>query len=122
MEERKAYILLRACCELASTGSSACRRNLRVAILYWFSNMGNGCEHGEQDDTPLADKDLHRVIGIKLSWREAAAAFGANPNDYSAYHRLLAKLKKTCDDNWKQLYGSVMSSPFEVPGGKHEPT
>ena len=119
-EERKAYVLLRACCELAGVGSASCRRNLRVAILYWFSNMGNGSEYDKQDDTPLAEMDLHRVVGMKLSWREAAAAFGANPNDYSAYHRLLAKLKQACDDHWRKLYGSALSSPFEVPGGKHE--
>ena len=121
LEERKAYILLRACCELACVGSPSCRRNLRVAILYWFSNMGNGSECGREDDTPLAEMDLHRVVGMKLSWREAAAAFGANPNDYSAYHRLLAKLKEACDDHWRKLYGPAMSSPFDGSGGKHEP-
>ena len=90
IEERKAYTLLRACIDLACCGSAVVRRNLQVAILYWFSNMGSN-QAGSNGDASLAGMDLHRIIGMKLSWREAAAAFGANPNDYSAYHRLLFK-------------------------------
>ncbi|MBN1859612.1 hypothetical protein JW848_10500 [Candidatus Bipolaricaulota bacterium] len=122
VDERKAYTLLRACCELASCGSSAVRRNLKVAILYWFSNMGNGEAPSESGDTPLAEMDLHRIIGMKLSWREAAAAFGANPNDYSAYHRLLSKLKERCDEHWRQQFGLTVTSPFGPLGDPHGST
>jgi len=121
VHEQKAYTLLCACSDLASNGSPSVRRNLKVAILYWFSNMGNGVERAETDETPLAEMDLHRIVGMKLTWREAAAAFGANPNDYSAYHRLLAKLKDRCDEHWRNRFGSADASPFPA-GGQHEST
>lgn len=111
--ERMAFILLRAAATLASTGTVAVRRTLRIATVYWFSNTGVLPAADEEAAIDLSSLSLHNVVGLGLTWREAALAFGVNPRDYSAYQRLLHRLKSECASQWKTLFGKSMENMIE---------
>ena len=114
--ERMAFILLRAAATLANTGTIAVRRTLRIAIIYWFSNTGVTAATDRQAEIDLSSLSLRNVVGLGLTWREAALAFGVNPRDYSAYQRLLRKLKSECTSQWKTLFGESMENMIEGIG------
>jgi len=111
--ERMAFILVRAAAVLAKTGSKPTVRTLRIAIVYWFSNTSvpPGVDGGREVD--LSVLRLRDVIGLGLTWREAALAFGVNPRDYSAYQRLLQKLRVECANQWRAIFGEEMARTTE---------
>ncbi len=112
--ERMAFILLRAAATLADTGTVAVRRTLRIAIIYWFSNTSVSPGKDEGREVDLFALRLRDIIGLGLTWREAALAFGVNPRDYSAYQRLLRKLRVECANQWEALFGESMEHVVEV--------
>jgi hypothetical protein len=111
--ERIAFILLRACAAIGIDASPATKRTLRTAILYWFSNSGSK-DGNTEDDIDLRHADLRAIVGLHLSWRESALVFGANPNDYTAYHRFLQRLQEECTRQWIAVFGESAGQPFKV--------
>jgi hypothetical protein len=104
---------------MATGETDAMRRNLRVALLYWLSNWFDKVEgqrlkecENEGQNSCLGFREF---IGRQLSWREAAELLGANPDDYSAYARLLKKLKQEFNRQWKELFTD--RSPGEATNG-----
>ena len=112
-EERIAFILLRAAAAIAQDGSEATVRTLRIAIIYWFSNTSVSPGKDEEREVDLSALRLRDIIGLGLTWREAALAFGVNPRDYSAYQRLLRKLRTECASQWEALFGESMEQVLE---------
>ena len=102
-EARVALTLLRACVALQTEGSEATRRSLRTALYFWFSNSGSAM--GEQAFCANDACDVLGLMGRALTWREAASLTGSNPNDYSAYKRLVAKLKDEYTRHSELLFG-----------------
>ena len=112
-QERMAFILLRAAATIAKSGSEATVRTLRIAIIYWFSNTSISPGMDGEREVDLSALRLRDVVGLGLTWREAALAFGVNPRDYSAYQRLLQKLRMECANQWKALFGESMEQVME---------
>lgn len=112
-QERIAYTLLRAAATIAWNESVATVRTLRIAIIYWFSNTSVSPGRNTEGEADLSALRLRDIIGLGLTWREAALAFGANPRDYSAYQRLLRKLRAEYAKQWKALFGSSMEQVME---------
>ena len=112
-QERIAFILLRAAAVIAQNESKATVRTLRIAIVYWFSNTSVSSEMNRVREVDLSALRLRDVVGLGLTWREAALAFGVNPRDYSAYQRLLRKLRLECANQWKALFGESMEQVME---------
>lgn len=107
--EKMAFILLRAAAELARTGTPAIARTIRIAIVYWFSNTGSSSEIDPDRQIDSSSLSIRDVVGLGLSWREAALLFGANPRDYSAYQRLIQSLRKECVKQWETIFGESMA-------------
>lgn len=112
-QERMAFVLLRAAASLAESGSQATVRTLRIAIIYWFSNTSVSLGEDGEREVDLSALRLRDVVGLGLTWREAALAFGVNPRDYSAYQRLLQKLRMECANQWKAFFGESMEQVME---------
>ena len=112
-QERVAFILLRAAATLARDESAATVRTLRIAIVYWFSNTSVSPGKDEEQERDLSMLRLCDIIGLGLTWREAALAFGVNPKDYSAYQRLLRKLRMEFASQWKAFFGESMEQVME---------
>ncbi|MCD6495349.1 hypothetical protein J7K60_04760 [Candidatus Bipolaricaulota bacterium] len=111
--ERIAYILLRAAAAIAQNETAVTVRTLRIAIIYWFSNTSVSSGKDREREVDLSALRLRDIIGLGLTWREAALAFGVNPRDYSAYQRLLRKLRTECAKQWKALFGEEMEQALE---------
>jgi len=107
-QERIAFIVLRSCVVAQQSMSPAMRRNLRAALIHWFSSLGTS------EDTVSAETvdaiDIRSLLGRKLTWKESARMVGGNPEDYSAYGRLLKKLQTTAEDEWVRAFGK--KAPF----------
>ncbi|MCD6136411.1 hypothetical protein J7J63_06870 [Candidatus Bipolaricaulota bacterium] len=112
-QERVAFILLRAAAAIGQSGSEATVRTLRIAIVYWFSNTSVSPGDDVEREVDLSALQLRDIIGLGLTWREAALAFGVNPRDYSAYQRLLRKLRDECARQWEALFGEPMEQVME---------
>ena len=112
MDEKSAFTLLRACTALHSEGTQATRRVLRTALFFWFSNAGSQREE-EMNSLDAESADILELMGRGLSWKEAAQLTGSNPNDYSAYHRFLDKLKQECAKQWTHCFGAEGAEQFE---------
>ncbi len=112
-EERIAFVLLRSAAAIAQDGSETTVRTLRIAIIYWFSNTSVSPGKDEEREVDLSALRLRDIIGLGLTWREAALAFGVNPRDYSAYQRLLRKLRTECANQWETLFGESMEQVVE---------
>lgn len=112
-DQRVAFVLLRSCVAIARGGTPAMKRNLKAALVHWISNSGYGdvSDRVVQDDLPMT---CYALMGQRLSWREAAILVGGNPNDYSAYSRLLERLVEECARTWRETFGEEREQPFEV--------
>jgi hypothetical protein len=106
--EKMAFILLRAAATLAGTGTSATTRTLRIAVVYWFSNASPSPSIDLDRELDSSSLSIRDIVGLGLSWREAALLFGANPRDYSAYQRLIQALRKECIKQWEVIFGESM--------------
>ena len=113
------FVLLRSCASMAAGETDAMRRNLRVALLYWLSNWFDKVEGKRLKECESEGQNsclgFREFIGRQLSWREAAELLGANPDDYSAYARLLKKLKQEFNRQWKEFFTD--RSPGEATNG-----
>lgn len=110
-EERTAFVLLRACVLLGIKGSPATKRVMRTALFHWFSHVGSQ-EIADQEMSGGDATDALALMGRRLSWKEAAQLTGSNPDDYSAYHRFLKKLREECLVQWREVFGKATAPPF----------
>jgi hypothetical protein len=110
--EKMPYILLRACLAAAEEMTPAMRRNLRAALVYWFSQTGSPVESGHREPADLGD--LRSVVGQRLTWSDCARLFGINPDDYTAYRRLVDRLEEAVRAEWQAAFGSACPLTREV--------
>ncbi len=113
-EDKKALVLLKACAAVSQTASNAMKRNLKAAILTWFSG---GPSDNRTHSWQLGHNGmphLYEIVGTQLSWRDAAGIVGASPDDYSAKRRVLSLLRDECVSQWKWTFGEDTGGPFEV--------
>ena len=103
-DERRAFVLLRACVELFNTGSDAARRNLRGTLIYWFSNVGSR----DESSTGTGFTDIRDLMGRHLTWAECIREVGGNPDAYSARSRTVEKLQNAAKESWKELFGEEL--------------
>jgi hypothetical protein len=115
-EERRAFILLRACVGLFSTSRWAVRHALRVAILYWFSNVGTTVGRRRTVRAKRSSFHLSDALGTGLTWDEAVACMGRKPLDFSAYLWILEVLEASYCKQWSEIYGSPPLEPGERIG------
>lgn len=102
--ERLAFILLRTCVAATVEMTPAMRRNLKAALIHWFSQTGS-----PSPETPCefpSRADLAAIVGRRLTWAESAKLVGGNPQDYSAYQRLVARLQTAVQEQWHAVFGS----------------
>jgi hypothetical protein len=103
--EREAYILLLACTSLSGSARHAVRCALRIAILYWFSNIG---ERRSDARAPLLPKrsafHLGEAVGTGLTWDEAVEVMKRKPIDYAAYFWILELLEDECARQWNEHF------------------
>jgi hypothetical protein len=107
-DDRLAFAVLRACASISYSGSEPQRRTLRAALIYWFSRTASKVEAPE--GTLLDPMDLFSIAGTHLAWRDCAVLVGGNPDDYSAYGRIVERLHALAREQWSQLYGT--EAPF----------
>lgn len=98
--ERAAYVTLRACVALSGSARQAIRCALRVAILYWFSNVGPHRDGDALLDAKRSTFHLGEAIGTCLTWDEAMIAMKRKPIDISAYMRLLELIEEEYVRQW----------------------
>jgi hypothetical protein len=117
-DERGAYVTLRACVVLSGSARQAIRCALRVAILYWFSNVGT---RQAGDVGPLRPKRsafrLGEAIGTGMTWDEAVAAMERKPVDFSAYLSLLEVLQEEYDVQWELAFPGAPPASIRVLAG-----
>lgn len=110
--EQMAYVLLRACVTSAEGMGSAMKRNLRAALIHWFSHVGSPIDPERRE--PVDPRWLSSVIGQRLTWADSARLVGGNPEDYSAYRRLVDCLQEAVRSEWERSFGT----PCPFPGGE----
>jgi hypothetical protein len=122
-DECAAYVVLRVCTTLSHSARPTVRFAFRVAILYWFSNMGR-C-HGEAC-RPLRPRSsafrLEEAIGTGLTWDEAVAAMNRKPIDFSAYLWLLEVLEAQYVREWSVTFPGTEPASISVLSGQLQKT
>jgi hypothetical protein len=117
-DECAAYVVLRVCTTLSHSARPTVRFALRVAILYWFSNMGR-CR-GEAC-RPLRPRSsafrLGEAIGTGLTWDEAVAAMKRKPIDFSAYLWLLEVLEAEYVREWSATFAGTDRRALRATSG-----
>ena len=117
--ECASYVTLRACTALARSERHAVRCALRIAILYWFANIG---EHRGDARGPLAPKrtafHLGEAIGTGLTWDEAVAVMKRKPIDFSAYLWLLEVLEAEYVKQWSATFPGKEPASIDALSGK----
>ena len=112
-DERAAYAALRASVVLSSSARKAIRCALRIAILYWFSNIG---EHRGEARAPLEPKrtafHLGEAVGTRLTWDEAVAAMHRKPIDFAGYLVVLELLEAEYARQWVAVFPDVLPAPI----------
>jgi hypothetical protein len=118
-DECAAYVTLRACVALATSERHAVRCALRIAILYWFANIGERRGHARE---PLAPKrtafHLGEAIGTGLTWDEAVAVMKRKPIDFSAYLWLLDVLEVEYARQWSATFPGKEPAPIDALSGQ----
>jgi hypothetical protein len=117
--ECASYITLRACTALARSERRAVRCALRIAVLYWFSNIG---EHRGDARKPLEPKrsafHLGEAIGTRLTWDEAVAVMKRKPIDFSAYLWLLEVVEAEYVKEWSATFPGKEPAPIDALSGQ----
>ncbi len=103
VEERRAYILLRAAVASFQEMTPAMQRNLKAAVIYWFSCVGSQVEDNVEEVLDI--HELRTVVGRRLTWADSARLVGGNPDDYSAYKRLVDRLERAIREEWSRMFG-----------------
>jgi hypothetical protein len=120
-DECAAYVTLRACTVLSNSARHTVRCALRVAILYWFSNIGVRRGEGR---APLQPKrttfHLGEAIGTGLTWDEAVEVMKRKPIDFSAYLWLLEVLEAEYTKEWAIAFPDAAQAPIDVLSGRIE--
>ncbi|MEW5826981.1 MAG: hypothetical protein AB1778_09150 [Candidatus Bipolaricaulota bacterium] len=108
--EAEAYVALRACVALWESARPAVAHLLRVALLYWFSNLGESRSASRVGLMPSRKgfRLLH-ATGAWLSWDEAVAAMGRKPMDPAAYGAFLERFDGHYAAQWSAAFGSAVS-------------
>jgi hypothetical protein len=112
-EDCASYVMLRASVVVSNSARFPIRRALRVAILYWFSNVA---DPAGGDPPPLKPRrssfHLREAIGTRLSWDESVAAMDLKPIDYSAYVRVVEVVQEEYAQQWNSLFPG--RAPFSI--------
>jgi hypothetical protein len=103
--EKMSYILLRACLAASEEMTPAMRRNLKAALLHWFSHTGSPVDENQR--STIDTGELKTVVGRRLTWSDSARLVGGNPDDYTAYRRLVDRLQDAVHNEWKAAFGSA---------------
>ncbi len=112
-EERGAYVALRACTSLSMVSSRVVMSGYRIAILYWFSNLGELRESARDHLRPKSTSfHLAEAIGARLTWDEAVEAMERRPIHPAAYLWLLETLQDEYVRQWGALFPS--STPASI--------
>ena len=118
-DERAAYVTLRACVALATSERHAVRCALRIAILYWFSNIG---ERRGDARKPLEPKrtafHLGEAIGTGLTWDETVEVMKRKPIDFSGYLWLLEVLEAECAREWSATFPGAEPAAIDALSGQ----
>lgn len=118
LEERGAYTTLRACVVLSNTSRQAVRCALRVAILYWFSNVGEQRGEARASLEPRRSAfHLGEAIGTGMTWDEAVAAMKRKPIDFSAYLRILEIVHGEYVVQWDRVFPGTPTAPIDILAG-----
>jgi len=112
MTDRMAYVLLRACVKAVEAMTPAMKRNLRAALIHWFSLVGSPCDPERHES--MDPRRIRSVVGQRLTWADCAKLVGGNPEDYTAHRRLVDRLQEAVRAEWDEAFGP--SCPF--PGGE----
>ena len=113
-DDHIALAVLRACVHIAETNAPAMKRNLKVVLVHDFSRAGSPVPKTLPLDISEHVPRIYEIVGQRLSWREAAVLFRANPEDDSAHIRALVRLQEECKRQWTTLFGDPTGGPFEV--------
>jgi hypothetical protein len=118
-EECAAYVTLRACVSVSSSSRQAIRCALRVAILYWFSNVGERRGEGRAALEPKRSAfHLGEAIGTGMTWDEAVASMKRKPIDFSAYLRVLEVVQAEYAKEWDKLFPGLPRAPIDALAGE----
>jgi hypothetical protein len=106
-DERAAYVTLKACANLTVSGRQAVRCALRIAILYWFSNVG-GLRGSARPSIEPKRSTFHiaEALGTGLTWDEAVASMRRKPIDFSGYLAILELVEGEYRREWQALFPS----------------
>jgi len=115
--ERGAYVTLRACVSISHSARQAMRCALRIAILYWFSNVGDHRDDGAVLDARRSTFHLGEAIGTHLTWDEAVAAMKRKPVDFSAYLKLLEVVEEEYAWQWSTQYPETTPYAIDILAG-----
>ena len=114
-DERAACVTLRACAVLAQSERQAVRSALRIAILYWFSNIG---EHRGAAGDPLEPKrtafHLAEAIGTGLTWDEAVATVKRKPIDFAGNLAVLERVEQEYARQWDLVFPRTERAPISA--------
>jgi len=113
-EARLAFTLLRACAEIAKSGTETMQRYLKVALLCWFSAVAIAGERSSYHKAISRKPHVHEIVNRRITWHEAASIVGVNPDDYTARQRLMKRLQAECAIHWVRVFGNETRNPFEV--------
>ena len=104
---------------LATSERHAVRCALRIAILYWFSNIG---ERRGDARKPLEPKrtafHLGEAIGTGLTWDETVEVMKRKPIDFSGYLWLLEVLEAECAREWSATFPGAELAPIDALFGQ----
>ena len=108
VEERTAYVLLRAAVVAFHDMTPAMQRNLKAAVIHWFSSVGSPAEDSFEELIDI--HELRTIVGRRLTWADSTRLVGGNPNDYSAYRRLVDRLERAIREEWSRAFGELLPS------------
>ncbi len=113
--ERAAYVTLRSCVSLANSSRQAIRCALRIAILYWFSNVGERRGGGRAQLEPRRSAfHLGEAIGTRMTWDETVAAMKRKAVDFSAYLRILEIVGEEYARQWAAEFPGEAAARIDV--------
>lgn len=114
-DEQAAYVTLRACTALARSERRVIRWALRVAILYWFSNLGEPHSAARKSLEPKRSAfHLAEAIGTRLTWDEAVAAMKRKPLDLAAYGAVLERIEEEYQRQWDLVFPATRRESIEA--------
>jgi hypothetical protein len=117
--ECASYVTLRACTALARSERHAVRCALRIAILYWFANIGERRGDARGALKPKRTTfHLGEAIGTGLTWDEAVEVMKRKPIDFSAYLWLLEVLEAEYVKQWSATFPGTEAVSIDVLSGK----